>query len=280
MLYRITVLFAVFICLHSGAQAGIDPPPGIGARSVGLGYAYTAVGSNFWSLFHNPAGIAGTSAIETGVYVERRFNLSELTYGHAGIVFPFGGKQAIGAELGSYGFDTYRENRAALSYGVMLLERISLGAKINYANIIIAGLGSTNALVATVGGQVHINKTLSLGFTGYNVNRAGIQSLGGTDDIPTLLTAGVMYRPNEKVMIVADVQKDIDHPVSWRGGIEYAFVPSLYARLGMSTEPLSVNAGLGLLYRNLSVDAAFGFHERLGYTPHISLSYRFAGRES
>ena len=74
---------------------------------------------------------------------------------------------------------------------------------------------------------------------------------------------------------MADVQKDIDHPVSFRGGFEYTIIEGLYARMGVSTEPLTINGGLGLKYKKIKLDATFGFHERLGYTPHVSMSYEF-----
>lgn len=256
--------------------AGIDPSEIAGSRAFALGQSYTAVNGDFWSLFHNPAGIAGLKNPEAGIFFFRRFNLAELTRSHAGFVFPFGGKQAVGLEAGSFGFDAWRENLLALSYAITLAEKISLGAKVNYLSIATADAGNVSATFVTVGTQTKINSQLTLGFSAANANRATIAGFGGKEEILSVFSTGILYQPSEKVLLVADVRKSIAFPLSWSGGLEYVVIPALLARVGVSTNPLTFNTGLGLKLEKLSLDMAFSFHERLGYTPHISLSYQFA----
>ncbi len=260
-------LFPLFL------HAGVDPAPASGARAISLGRAYVGLGSDFWSLYHNPAGIAGIGQMQVGAFFEQRFFLKELTYGGAGFVAPFGEQQAIGVSLSSFGFSAYRENQASVAYGIRLFDKVSFGASFHFANIAITDYGNGNAFFANVGLRYELSSTLSLGVSAYNVNRARLRTQTGEDYIPTQLTAGIAYYPTDKVLIVVDVQKDIDHPISFRGGIEYALLPALKIRTGVSTEPLTYNIGLGLEYQRLQLDIAFGVHEQLGLSPFLSLAY-------
>ncbi|RMG30592.1 MAG: hypothetical protein D6730_02375 [Bacteroidetes bacterium] len=272
---KFVALFALSLLLPRYSLAGLEPSPGNGARAISLGYAYTGVWGDFWNVFHNPAGIAGVEGIQVGAYAERRFGLKELTYGSAGLVLPFGETQAVGLSASSFGFDAYRENSLGLSYAISVVDVLSLGVKLNYASLNIADYGGTGTFFVDVGINTAISEQLSLGVYAYNVSRGRITGQSLDEELPTIFTAGLAYQPTEQLLVVADVQKDIDHPVSFRGGIEYAIIPALRARVGVSTEPLSLNGGLGLVLNDLHIDVAFSYHERLGYTPHVSVNYGF-----
>ncbi|MDB4286309.1 hypothetical protein N9933_03315 [bacterium] len=270
LLWTFVMLFLTHV------HASNDPPPAVGARAISLGHAYTGITGDFWSLFHNPAGIAGIENPEAGVYFERRFGLKELTYGSAGFVTPFsGGTQFAGIELTTFGFDAYRENKVGLTYATRFFDKVSVGIKANYANVNIRDYGNASTFYVDLGLATEITPELTLGFSAYNVNRSQLETQSGKEPLPTVLTAGLAYQPTDKILFVADLQKDIDHPVSFRGGIEYAFAKGFYARLGTSTRPLTWAAGLGMEVQKIKFDFAFGFHERLGYSPHISLAYGF-----
>lgn len=265
----------LFILSTFSLKAGIDPVPGYGGRAIGLGYAYVGVGGDFWSMFHNPAGIANVDRLEMGLFVEQRFGLSELTYGSGGLILPMAGKNALGLQVGSFGFDAYRENQIGISYGTGLLDIVRLGARVNYGNLSIAGLGSANAFMVDIGMQVDVSPEISLGFSAINVNRPKIESESYSEPMPSVLTLGIAFTPSENVMLVLDAQKDVDHPTSIRAGVEYKIIPKLTARIGMATEALRITGGLGLNLSNAQIDLAFSYHETLGLSPHISVNYAF-----
>lgn len=276
------IILGLFVCvvlfLGQVEGQGLRYAMSTGARAAALGHAFTGVRGDFWALYHNPAGIAGTEAIQLGLHVERRFLLEELNYGSAGVVAPFAENQAIGLQVGSFGFDAYRENQLALSYGITLLDRISMGVRANYAGINISDQGATETYFVDVGINTAINDQLSLGFQAYNVNQAKLPTQAFEEPLPQVFSLGLAYEPSEKVLLVADVHKDLDFATSYRGGVEYQAADFFLFRLGISNEPLTWNAGFGLVFGGYTLDAAFGFHERLGYTPYLSMSYQF-GRE-
>ena len=274
---QLSLAGVLLLCQGSFAQTD---PPSFGARAAGMGHAFVGVSGEFWSLYHNPAGIATLEHGAAGLFFEQRFLLSELNFGSAGVALPIFDKQAIGLQLNSFGFSAYQENRMALSYGIAPFEQFSIGARINYNLFSIEELGDANAFFVDVGIQAAITPQLTLGVSTTNVNRVRLKTQTLQEDLPTRFTAGLAYRPTDKVMFVADLQKDVNREVSFRGGVEYAVLPSLYARIGMGNEPLTWSAGIGAVFGQFSLDGSLTHTERLGYTPTMSLSYAFAKKAS
>ncbi|MEL6628930.1 MAG: hypothetical protein AAFQ92_25655 [Bacteroidota bacterium] len=267
-------LFCLGACLSTRGQG--DPLPGIGARVAGMGNAFVAVKGNVWSLFHNPAAITGGTGLDVGAYFEQRFFLPELTFGNAGALYSLNENQAIGLSLGSNGFSGYRENTAGLSYGITVLDKISIGATANLATVSVPTYGTATTFFINFGAHFEISEQLSVGTSIYNTNRSNFETaLGSREFFPTVITAGLAYYPTDQVLLVFDVQKDIDHPVSFKGGIEYALNEVLYARLGVSTAPLLLSGGIGLNYKTFKFDFAISYTEFLQYTPHVSVNYAF-----
>ena len=269
---------AILLSINFPLRAGIDPPPAVGARAISLGRAYVGISGDLWSIFHNPAAISGMPHFSVGAYAERRFLLKELTYSSVAAVMPFEQNQAVGFTASSFGFDLYRESQMGLTYAIQLMDIISIGTQINYANIHIRDYGASSVLMVQLGIHTKINKQLSLGLGAYNVNQANLQTQGVEESIPTLLSAGLAYAPSKKVLILAELQKDVDHPVSYRGGLEYEITPSMQARMGVSTEPLTLNMGVGFSWKQFKLDLAASYTAQLGYSPHLSFTYQ-AGRK-
>ncbi|MEL6255092.1 MAG: hypothetical protein AAFR87_23995, partial [Bacteroidota bacterium] len=211
---RFWVLFGVIFYFHIHVEAQIDQAPASGGRAVALGKAYTGVAGDYWALFHNPAGIAGMSGAQAGVYLEQRFLLSELNFAQAGFATPFAGNQAIGISLSSFGFDAYQENSASLVYGIEVLERIRVGAGLKYGILNIQEQGNDGSFLVQVGIQTQVNSDLSIGFSAYNVNRAELDVQGVPEIIPSIIRGGIAYSASDQVLIVFDLVKDVDHALS------------------------------------------------------------------
>jgi len=269
-------LALLFISLSvSGLQveAGNDPPAS-GARSAALGGAYTAVSGDVWTQFFNPSGIAGIKSAQVGVFGEQRYLLNALNTAGLAISLPLGDKQAVGLTARTFGYSAYRENFVGLQYARVFYESFRLGVSLNAANTAVEGYGSATTFTADIGLGLTVSQKVSIGARVYNANQAKLgESIRTT--IPTVISGGVAYKPSEKVLLTADASKHLDFPVSFRGGMEYRFVKAFAARAGVSTQPLTINAGFGINFAGLSIDISNGWHERLGYTPTFGLGWKF-----
>lgn len=272
---------ACLLLLCGNAFAGGENQP-VGGRRISLGNAYTGVRGDFWAMYANPAGLAGMKDMQAGVFFERRFLLQELNLGTAAFAMPFKTRHVAGINFGGFGFGGYSETNVALSYAASILDNLSLGVKMHYLRASIMGYGATGAFVVDAGLNAQIAKGLTIGFSGYNINQARLNATqvdGNKDQIPSTLSLGLAYQASDKVLLVADMERQVNYPYSFRGGVEYAILPILKARVGAGTAPVIFNAGLGLSIKNLDIDWANSYHQRLGYTPSLSLSYRFAKKE-
>lgn len=276
---RKLILF-IFLCLVPfGVDAVTDPPGLAGARPGALGNAYVGVRGDFWGLFYNPASIAGIPHTTLAAYGEQRFLLTELTSASAGVVWPFFPEQSIGFSGSTFGFDAFRRSQASATYAISILDRFNLGASVTYMNLDISELGSSNAVFANIGLNTALTSQLSLGFSAHNITRTQLENtFGFQEELPVVYSAGLAYQPDEKVLLVVDLQKDVNQPVSFRGGIEYEIASILKVRAGVGNEPIIWSGGLGLKLDQLQLDFAAQYHEQLGYTPQVSLTFAF-GRE-
>lgn len=260
--------------------AGNDPTL-LGARGIGLGRAYTAINGDLWAMSYNPAGLTFLPSAQAGFYTERRFGLKELLYGGASFAMPLKDRHYVGAEIGSFGFSNYRENKIGLTYATYFLDKLSIGTKINVANINIPDLGSSMTAWADIGLNVKVTRNIQIGASAYNVTQSKIKTQNGKQNIPTVLSTGICYTPSDKITIVADVQKDMTRPVSFRGGLEYKFYKGWCARVGAGTQPTLLTFGFGWQYKEmLSIDFSSSIHQTLGYTPHLSMTYKFGKKVS
>lgn len=266
----------LLICIGEGKILAGNDPTLLGARGVALGRAYTAIRGDLWAMSYNPAGISMLSSAQVGIYTERRFGLKELMYGGAAFAMPLKGRHYIGAEVGSFGFSNYRESKIGVNYATYFMDILSIGTKINVANINIPDLGSSMSVWADIGLNVKVTKNINIGASAYNVTQAKLRTQNGNQNIPTVLTTGISYTPSDKVTIVADVQKDMTRPVSFRGGVEYNFYKGWHARVGAGTQPTLLTFGVGWQYKEMfNIDFSSSIHQTLGYTPYLSMTYRF-----
>lgn len=271
--FFIVLLLFFSPCFKFSAWAGGDELQ-IGAARMGMGGAFTAVGKNFWSMYANPAGIAGVDAMTAGLHIEQRFFVAGLNYGAFGFVTPFKEKHYLGIDGSSYGFSNYRESRVGVNYATTLFDRLSMGAKFNYAIISIPNYGSKGTFFVDAGIIGNVAKGFNLGFKVYNANQAPVNK-ETNERVPTILSFGASYELSDKVLLVSDLEKNVNFPLSYKGGIQYAFVDHFKARVGVSTAPVTFNAGLGFTATNLVIDVATSLHQQLGFSSFLSVSYRF-----
>jgi hypothetical protein len=278
-------LFIIFaLCLPLSASDPGDPGRlldfGAGARSLGMGTAYTAIAQDATAAYWNPAGLAAVTRHE--------FNLLHAAlYGGATYDFAgYGGYRAGDGVLGAYlarlsidgadlrdannnllGSFGYSETALGAGYGMIIpaLPTLSVGTS---AHTLLRTLqGSSDQLSGLdIGGQYAMTSTLELGLMCRNVLRL---SQGDTDDkLPQEFRLGVGYQAVKGLTLSADLENFTNVIL----GAEYAFsIVSL--RVGMLDN--SPTFGMGLRWKDLTFDMAFASNSDLGTSSRFSLGYAF-----
>jgi hypothetical protein len=245
-----------------------------GARSIALGRAATALQADVWGT-SNPASWAGISQPGAAVFASQAFGITELRLGAAAAAIPT--RYAVFAgSARTYGFEDFREPliaaRIGRSVALSPTRRLHLGAALRFTSVSIPEFGSAGAVGLSAGLIVELMPGLEFGAHGSNLNRPSFSAL---DPLETRLDGGLAYRAHERALVVLAASKDLDYPMSIRGGIEVQPVDPLFTRAGFSTEPTRFSAGIGVVIGHIRVDVAAEQHHTLGWTPgfEVGLSW-------
>ena len=259
-----------FGLLLGNLEAQNGTPAAGGARGIAMGN--TGLGFNdINAIFSNQAGLANLKEIEATVFGEQRFNLSEIKLVNAGVAIPTSAG-VFGLTVGYFGFDQFNEQKIGLAYARRLSSRVSLSGQIDYLNTRIPEYGNKGQLTFELGVQSTLLKNLSIGAHIYSPVKVKIN-----EDyvIPSIYKLGAMYQPSEKVLLTMEVEKDIDYPVVFKGGVEYMAAPGFYLRAGAGSNPTLMSFGLGYNKDQVKIDVASGYHLDLGFMPALSASFQF-----
>lgn len=266
--------------------------PGVhGARAAALSNASAAISGEVWAIGNNVAGLGSLNAPTVGFYAENRYFSAALNVAALAVALPVGAvtpgatptqpaqaKNGVaGLEVQRFGGSLYNETRAGLGYGYRF-GLISLGARVDMLQVSIEGLGSRRVALGSLGGQMELlpNK-LAIGVSLYNLNQAKLANYQD-ERVPTILKAGLAYRPSAQVLLLAETEKDVERDANFKAGLEYRPVPLLAARVGLASLTEQASAGLGLQAKSLELSYAAAYQQNLGFSHHLSVAKTWKGK--
>ncbi|MDX5422601.1 MAG: hypothetical protein LPK14_10135 [Hymenobacteraceae bacterium] len=228
---------------------------------------------DLWALNNNVAGIASLEQPALGAYAENRFGMRAFTTVALQAVYPTARYGNYGLSLSRFGDELYSQQHIGLG-AAHKLGQFSLGAKVDVWQVSVKGYGSRKAIALSVGGQAEIIPDLYFGAYAYNLNQAKLAAFED-ERLPTVMKAGLAYRPYQKLLLAMETEKHIEHDADFKAGIEYQLLQEkLTLRSGFSTLTNRLTYGLGFRARHLQVAYALGSTTLLGLSHHLSLSYQ------
>ncbi len=269
----------ILLCCFSGltAGAGNENFP-IGARAAGMGNASVSL-SDAWSAQHNQAGLGFLKNPSAGFYYENRFLLKELSIKGGVAALPVKGG-TFGLCISNFGYSVYSENKYSLSFAKAFGDKLSAGIAMDYLTTKISeGYGSKGVLAAEFGIQAKPLKGLTVAAHIFNPTRAKIAEYND-ERLPTVIRFGGDYNFSEKVTVAIETEKDISQKAIFKAGIEYKPVKEFYIRAGVGTNPTLSSFGFGINIKSLKVDVAANYHQTLGFSPQLALTYIFKKAEA
>lgn len=265
-------LAGIRLCYASNGEGPIGP------RSAALGHASVCM-TDIWSVTNNQANLGSLKQYEAACFYENRFLIKELSQQGFAIAAPIK-KGSFGFQFSSLGYKLYRETKSTLAYGLALNDRISAGVGLDLLSTKIADIyGQSMAVTGEIGIQVKITRDLYFASHVYNPFRAQMVSYNH-EKIPSIFKLGMMYTFSEKVWFCAEAEKTSLQNINIKGGIEYRPHDLIYVRVGAASYPTQASFGLGVNYEGLKIDVSSSFHQVLGFSPQIGLSYAFGKTHS
>jgi len=265
---RLISCLLVILCLSAHAQSGKFP---MGARNAALGGASVTLADQ-WSVFNNVGAMGLLDGDFAFTSYQNRFGISELSTMGAGYVRDFG-NSAAGVGVFRFGDEFFSEQRVNVAFGHQL-DRVSLGASIDYLQYNIATVGSRGVMVIEFGGVAEITKQIHFGAHIFNLNQATLVK-GTYERIPTVMKAGLSYRPSDDLLFNIETEKDLDFDEVFKAGLEYRIVERVFVRTGFRTAPFNGSFGIGFRPKQFQFDYAFSNDTNLGAIHELSVSYQF-----
>ncbi|MBL4652520.1 MAG: hypothetical protein JKY53_06595 [Flavobacteriales bacterium] len=245
----------------------------IGARSAGMGNSSVML-QDRWSIHHNQAGLAWIDEKSAGAYYESRYTISKLGLQGGALVLPTSAG-TFGLSVSSFGYSLYNETKVGLAFAKKLSPIFSVGIQLDYFSIGIGdNYGRANIFSGEIGVMAILTDNLTVGAHLFNPSRASIAQYNN-EKMPTILRFGASYTFSEKVLMTAEMEKDIDQKPVFKSGLEYNISDPIFIRAGISSNPFVSSFGVGVRLKGFEFDIATSFHSVLGYTPQLSLGYTF-----
>lgn len=270
MKYNFTLVL-ILILTHIKNTAQAQDLCNFGARAAGMGYASVTL-PDVWALSNNPAAMAKLQKPHLGLYVQNRFGEAAFTTVALQTVYPTQKYGTYGLSLSRFGDALFSQQHIGIGLAHKL-GQFSLGAKADIWQLQVAEYGSRKAVSLSAGVQGEIMPDLFFGAYAYNLNQAQLASYED-ERLPTVMKAGLSYRPTPRLLIAAETEKNIDYNADFKAGAEYTLIQEKFKlRTGFSTLTSSLTFGAGFQARQLQVDYAFGSTTPIGNSHHLSVAY-------
>jgi len=259
---------------------------GAGARSMGMGSAFTGLADDASAAYFNPAGLAFIDEHQLMLMHAPLFINSQ--YNYLSSVHPFGdkwGTLAISdALLTSSKFQvrdasnvlidsngTLSKNAIFGSYAHKVRQNFSAGINLKMIQQKIVGR-SGSALGVDIGGMYRRSRLFSAGFAYANANEPSVRLDSEKDLFRPVARFGVASEVfADKLTLAADVIKTAGEEKLFAFGVEFTPVPIMNLRTGYNANR-SYTLGLGLNFKPFHIDYAFSDTD-LGVFNKVSITW-------
>jgi hypothetical protein len=237
-----------------------------GAKNEALASS-TSVSSDEWSLWRNPAGLALVDHTTFSSGIRRMQGISAFTRSVV-LATPvaFG---SFGAGMSAFGDDLYNEQAASMAFA-HTLGLASLGLRADMIQLRIDGSNAIRTFGISIGTIAKLTPRLSVGGCARNIN---LPQWSHGQPLPVVLSAGVLYRPSDNFLLVAEAEKNIDFDPTLKGAMEYSFRQKFFVRTGVNLFPNAGFGGIGLRTWRLAFDYALRFGYLPGYAQQLSVGF-------
>lgn len=246
----------------------------MGARAQAMANASACLDDE-WSLFNNPAGLSGVDdAIVAIGYAMTPDLPGSDRMAASGSIRALRG--TLSAGMFRFGDAFYSEQVLRLGYGHRA-GLAALGASVSLIQYNASGFGTLWVPGVTLGGVAELTPWIKIGAYVVNPNQPIISRDQG-ERLPTRLTAGVAITPNETVLAVVEVEKDLEYDATWKAAVEYRPLGRFRFRMGCSLVPQHFSVGVGFRSPRLRLDYALDYSAFIGTGHQVTAAYPLSSR--
>jgi len=289
------------VVFASGGQPGEFLAFGAGARSLGMGGAFTGIADDASATYWNPAGLSQLNRMELNLLKATLF--ADTTYDFYSFVKPSKkGGSAWGVsmiKLANSGFErvtatvdsqtqtftsvektgtfAVEESAMGFSYGRKVVDRVSIGSTFRQIKRSV-DTSSDSSMAADLATLIELKEgRRRLGMTLRNVYAT---TTGDTDDkLPLTFRLGISDQFFKKRLLLAlDIDKNVRKDFGYHFGGEFSFSKNFKGRFGVQGEQgtglRETDVGFGYTIKSFTLDYSLGIHE-LGTSTRMGVTWKF-----
>lgn len=258
-----------FLCLQVNATDYFGSRGPI-ARSLG-GASLTL--SNPWSVFNNQASLAQIQSFQIGAAATRVYNIDQLSIANIAAAIPINDAATFGVSFDHMGVtDLYGLQRLGVSLSRFYGESFAVGLQLEGLYLNMFDYGNRAMLNAHLGFLILPSDKLKLGLQIQNLfGQVLIESID--ERLPVIARIGGSYEVNEKFSFLAEASLSTNRPSKLHAGAVYELNEKLNLRGGFSTNQLESSVGMDIKLNQVIILLAFSYHQYLGTTPEMGISY-------
>ena len=221
----------------------------------------------------NPAALQYDEGWQISAAVRNRFLINELfdygLYGSCAI----DDLSAVGIQIEHFGFEQFRQQSFAGSYGRKISDRWSIGLRANYRLVVQEQQENASAISADIGLLYQLNDQILLGVEISPINTNFENEISH----PIRQKMGMSYRPSKIVSVYMDLHYVDSLNAPWSGGVGFTYdiFDKINIGLGYRSNPNVFNLGFSWqLSEGLVLNVASSFHQVLGSSPMGGFIYQ------
>ena len=252
---------------------GSNPWRSSGARQAGFGGASVGV-SDEWSANNNQAAMVFFQSPAVGIYFTNAYFLEQLSTKSIAASVPFK-SGAFGVTANYFGYAYYNEINTGLSYAQRFGKSFAAAVQLDYLHLGQGGyadLKNGNAVTFELSLMGAITKNFSVGAHVFNPVNVKYNDYA---TIPACYRLGLGWSPVKDVLVAAEIEMQSREKENIKCGIEYTPLKIISLRTGFSSSPQLWDFGVGLHFKDFTIDLTPTWNMTLGWSTHVSLSYQF-----
>lgn len=294
MMHKVFIVLIAVIGVASAETGGyLFLQEDLGAKSFGMGSAFTSVCDDLNSVSINPAGLSYFCAPEISAVYKK--DIMDFYSSSVYCAVPLGklGVAGFGLLLNDLGsleinyLDGTSETVSAMrnwvgsaSYGLNVLDVLSLGVNAKVIRSTFIGRYTAYAYAADLGLLFRTtNSKFSMGLSAQNIG-TNITYLTEGESLPFIIRTGVSYRARETQddsWLLAVDASYLDGKLRYNAGIECELLRMIALRAGykIGYDPDSLTLGLGFKLAGIKIDYGYSVLGNLDSMQTVSMSYGF-----
>ncbi|MDF9796802.1 hypothetical protein OKW21_002065 [Catalinimonas alkaloidigena] len=244
----------------------------MGAEAAGLAYATAALKGRS-GIFANPSSLSAVRNREVFAGYYNKYGFIEgITSVSAAYLHPLANSTAA-VSFTRFGDQLFSQHIVSLSYGHKI-DQFSMGARLSEHQYQMEGADTRFVTVVDIGGIMQLLPSLGFGMMITNINQA-LVSRETEEKVPTILSSGFCYRPDEKLSTLMELSYELDERPLFKFGLAYSPLKSFIIRSGVNTESIGqFFLGLGMNHNVIDFDYALETHAYLGISQQLNVVYQ------